>query len=344
MSSPSITLLDLKTGTQYPCPLPSDHPYRYAVALGNFDGVHAAHRELISTAINTACQRTALGHPTRAAAWCFRTLSSDYFSASPRGHLTTLEEKLSLFAACGLSYVFLVDFPSVRTLLPSDFIDIILRQYCAVEAVCCGFNYHFGRDGQGDSAMLFGACGALCTVLPCYRMREDGELCWDECENAPIISSSEIRRLLQIGSCEFAAKMLRRPYMVTSVVEYGKQLGRTLGLPTANQTIPPSKLIPKYGVYASVCVIDGVRYFGVSNIGCRPTVDGENTRVNCETHFLDFKGDLYGKELCVYLLHKLRDEIKFSDVNALRTAILSDIQKARQYVESPAALQLLKMI
>ena len=320
--SVAVYLLNLITGEHTPCPLPSDTPYRFVSALGNFDGVHLAHRRLLTQTIEIAKQRTGLGSPAVAAAFCFATPSGDYFSEKPQ-HLTTLSEKLALFAACGLRYAFIADFPSLRNLSPEQFINEILICHCATDAVVCGYNFHFGQNGQGDCNTLQQHFGENCTVLPRVDINLNG--------TPATVSSSAVRSLLLSGDCTAAAKMLCRPYALTAPVVHGKRLARSLGLPTANMLFPPKKLVPQHGVYAVRCFVDGKEYFGVSNVGYRPTVDGSDAILNCETHILGFAGDLYDKEITVNFCHKLRGEKRFDDIAALKAAILADIDAALAY-------------
>ncbi len=334
--SPSVILLNLVTGERLPCPLPSDTPLRFVTALGNFDGVHMAHRELLARTVTLANERSTYGISTAAAAFCFTAPSGDYFSDQLPQHLTTQEEKLSLFAACGLSYAFLADFPSLRDHTPEQFIKETLVSACATDAVVCGYNFRFGQRGMGDCKTLAGYFGKSCSVLPRIEAEVNGR--------RATVSSSAVRALLLAGDCAAAAQMLCRPYSFTAPVVHGKKLARSLGLPTANQFFPPKKLIPGHGVYATLCRIDGRAYFGVSNVGHRPTVDGEGTQINCETHILHFEGDLYGKEITVYFCQRLRGEMRFESVDALKAAILSDIERAEKYFASPTATTLLSSL
>ena len=128
--------------------------------------------------------------------------------------------------------------------------------------------------------------------------------------------------------------MLRDPYVLSGEVVHGKQLGRTLGFPTANLPIPAEKLLPCCGVYASFTLVDGEVYCGVSNVGKRPTVDAPTVSVNCETYLLHFSGDLYGKEIRVFLLHYLRGETAFPDLDTLKSTIARDVSRAEQLLRS----------
>jgi riboflavin kinase/FMN adenylyltransferase len=165
-------------------------------------------------------------------------------------------------------------------------------------------------------------------------MLPDGSISEEDFEaTAPIISSSEIRSLLLAGNIRAANDMRQRPYSLCGTVEYGKQLGRTIGFPTANLPFSANKIVPLYGVYATLCHVGSKCYRAVSNIGTRPTVDDDRV-ANCETHLLDFCDDLYGKEIEISFLEHLRPEQKFSSLDQLRAAIARDIAAAKTYFTS----------
>lgn len=149
-----------------------------------------------------------------------------------------------------------------------------------------------------------------------------------------MISASAIRTLLEAGAVEEAADLLGRPYAWEGVVVHGKALGRTIGVPTANLAIPPMMAAPARGVYAVLGYIEGQAegHIGVANVGVRPTVETGGI-ANCETHFLDPVGDIYGKRLTVLFLHRLRGERQFENLEALRARITQDAQEAKEYVQ-----------
>ncbi|NUQ00554.1 MAG: hypothetical protein HUU35_11935 [Armatimonadetes bacterium] len=142
------------------------------------------------------------------------------------------------------------------------------------------------------------------------------------------ISSRDIRRLLQQGDVAAAAELLGRPYQLTGEVVTGRQLGRTIGFPTANLAVHPRKIVPAHGVYAVVATVAEQRYPAVLNIGLRPTVSGEGESI--EVHLLDFTGDLYGADLTVEFVSRLRAERKFADLPALQAQIARDVLAARE--------------
>ncbi len=312
-----IRVYDLQRGEL--CDAPSGD---CVLALGNFDGVHSAHRALIHRAVHLANERTSV-RPCRSAVWCFDPPSSDFLGKS-QGHLTTLQEKLSAFADCGIDHAYLADFATLRSLSPDRFIDEMLKRHaCAVHAVC-GYHFRFGQGGAGDTVTLQHAFGQACVdVVP--------SICLPIAGQETVISASAVRASLARGDVEIAARLLGRPYSLTAPVAHGKQLGRVLGFPTINQDPPEGKLLPKNGIYVTRCYVDGEAFYGVTNVGRRPTVDGDSAAPNCETHILDLGRDLYGKSVTVEFLHRLRDEQKFDTVNSLKNAVMHDIEQAKKF-------------
>ncbi|MBR2847911.1 MAG: bifunctional riboflavin kinase/FAD synthetase [Clostridia bacterium] len=288
-----------------------------AVALGNFDGVHRGHQRLLSAVREIAARIPGCV----CAVWSFTTLAKD---ASSIPSLTTTEEKLRHIAASGVQYAILENFEDMRSLSPETFAISYLYEKLHCAAAVCGFNYRFGKGGAGDADLLsslLSPCGCSVTVVPPVVF--DGR----------VVSSTRIRAAVAEGDMEQAAALLGRPFSICLPVVHGRKLGRTIGLPTVNQTFPEGHIIPLRGIYACACTIDGCRYPSVSNVGVRPTVsDGD--KVNCETHIIGYNGDLYGESIRVEFYRRLRDEMKFSSVDELKEAIEKDILGARSYFEN----------
>ncbi|MBR3894992.1 MAG: bifunctional riboflavin kinase/FAD synthetase [Clostridia bacterium] len=290
-------------------------PDACVLCLGNFDGVHLAHQALLKKAVQLRNE-----HFSSAACgvFCFSSLSSDHLLATPPPHLSTTEQKAELFASCGMEYLFLADFSAVRNRSPEDFVEQILLGGCHCAVAVCGFNYKFGKGGVGTPDLLQKLLNAPVWVQE--EVKKDGKT----------VSSTEIRRLLLDGQAEEAAKLLTRPYSFTSEVIHGKALGQTIGVPTINQDFPKGMLIPRHGVYITDCEINGVHYRGVSNVGSHPTVDN-GAHVNCETHLLDFRSTVYGREVTVSFLKFLRPEKKFDSLESLCLQLQDDIRVAKEY-------------
>lgn len=285
-----------------------------AVALGNFDGVHRGHQRLFTRAKEAGCPVSA--------AWSFTSLAK---AVNPAPALTDIQSKLRLFAACGLDYAILEDFETIRSMTPAVFAMQYLPDQIRAGSVVCGFNFRFGKGGTGDAdALRKYLAGVNIPVIV-----ENPVLCQNR-----IVSSSAIRGCILDGNMESASELLGHPFSICFPVVRGKQFGRTIGIPTINQSFPKGHIIPRGGIYACTCNVGGDIFLGVANIGVRPTVTDGNVPVNCETHIIDYNGLLYGKEIQVEFYHRLRDEIRFENVQQLKNQVQQDIQKTIAYFEA----------
>lgn len=285
-----------------------------AVALGNFDGVHRGHQQLFFKA------KSAGG--AGSAAWTFTSLAKP---ASTVPFLTDTDTKLRLFAAYGLDYAVLEDFEAVRSQSPAEFAEDYLPGKIQAGSVVCGFNFRFGRGGVGDADAL----RAYLAPAGIPVMIEKPVL-WKN----RIVSSSAVRSCILDGDMDMAGELLGHPFSISFPVVRGKQLGRTIGIPTINQSFPVGHIIPKTGIYACSCNVGGDIFLGVANIGVRPTVTAGHAPINCETHIIDYNGLLYGKEIEVDFFHRLRDEVRFSDISQLKVQVQRDIQATIRYFET----------
>ena len=285
--------------------------------LGNFDGIHLGHLELIKEAV---VEGKRLG--LKVGVWTFEEHPMNALLGKRNAFLTSTEEKNEIFAENGLDYAIYESFDSVRNYTPEEFVDIILIQMLDCRSAVCGFNFRFGNNRTGTPEMLgklLGKTGRNVIVADAV------------CADKGVISSTAIRDAIEAGEIERANGMLGRPYSVNLPVVYGKQLGRTMGIPTINQVFPVDKVKLKNGIYASECLVDGKTFMGVSNVGFRPTVNNDNEDINCETHVIDYDGCLYDKKVKVSFYKRLRDEQKFDGVEELKKAIEKDIIAVREY-------------
>lgn len=306
---PSLNCISLKTFQ------PVKMPGECVLCLGNFDGVHIAHRALLSRGVQLRASR----YPGAACGvFCFYGLSTDTLLSEPVPHLCTDEDRLKRFRDEGMEYAILADFPELMNYTPERFLDDVLRDACHCVAAVCGFNYRFGKNGDGTPETLAHS-GLPVEVVPPVLF-----------EDSPV-SSTRIRNLISDGNVREAGLLLSVPYGFSSPVIHGKALGRKLGFPTLNQSFPPRLLIPKHGVYVSEALIDGKIYRGVSNVGLRPTVE-TGAPVNCETYLIDYDGaDLYRKTVPLSLLAYLREERKFPSPEELRKQIEKDVLFAKSF-------------
>lgn len=313
MSRITMTVLDLQNGNRQ---LAEDEiPSRtYSAALGCFDGVHLGHRALLRRACQAAEETGAAP-----AVWTF---SAPPFPARTK-QLTTLSEKLALFAACGIRYVFLSEFGQIRMLSPADFVSRVLVGQAHITTAVCGFNFRFGHRASGDAALLsslLSSHGRTLHITPAVRIGD-----------APV-SATRIRTLLSDGDPLAAAACLGRFFSVTLPVVHGKQLGRTIGAPTINQNPPPALQLPANGTYATAVSIDGTVYPAVTNIGTRPSVTQDDHLPNAETHIIGYRGWLYDRRVTVAFRRRLRDERHFPSLDALKAQIVSDIAASEQSI------------
>lgn len=285
------------------------------LCLGNFDGVHLAHRTLLREAKKLKAEKLT---ESKCGVFCFEKPSGDYFSQNPPKHLTTLQQKLQHFADEGMDFALIADFGNLKDLSPEEFIKNVLLEQCGCKATVCGYNYRFGKGGIGNCELLkqFFAHDNTIVVPAIYQ---DGDT----------VSSTRIRALLKAGKVKEANSLLTVPFSITAPVEHGKGLGRRLGAPTFNQIPPQEMVIPAHGVYLTRCLIDNKSYYGLTNVGTHPTVDVD-ANVNFETHLLDFEGDLYQKELFVEFLDFIRPEQRFNNAEALQEQIQKDINTVKE--------------
>ena len=288
------------------------------VTIGVFDGVHLGHQAIMSQ-VRFAAQELGV----RSVAVTFDRNPQELVHPShPVPYICTLRQKLALIEQQGIDAALVL--PLERKLLdmPAEqFVTEILHgKLCAVKLVV-GANFRFGK-GRAGSAQLLKKMGKELgfevTAVP--QVMADGRT----------VSSTAIRRLIMEGKIEFANWMLGRPFSLEGTVVAGEEIGRTLGYPTANIQPAERQIVPGKGVYAVATSLEGRRWAGVANIGIRPTVGGQKSSI--EVYILDFSGKIYGRELEVDFLHRLRDEVKFPDAEALKAQIASDVQQAKQMI------------
>ncbi len=299
-----------------------------AVTIGNFDGVHIGHQHLIKTVCDRAHGGQANGDQAdttslRACAVSFEPLPVEYFLPQDKHpkRLTTCREKITRLACHGLDQLLLLRFNHTLANSSADqFIKTVLIDGLNTRYLLIGDDFRFGKDRRGTFETLQQASSHYGFTLK----RAETLNFADE-----RVSSTRIRSLLTDGNLTTAAELLGRDYSIEGRVEFGAQLGRTIGFPTANIALkglnPPLR-----GVFAvSVTGFGNQTQQGIANVGVKPTVKG--VRLSLEVHLLDFKADLYGRRLRISFLHKLRDEKKFAGIDELKAAIATDEQNARQW-------------
>ena len=286
-------------------------------ALGFFDGVHLGHQKLLSQ-----CCALATEYDCGTAAITFDRHPKSLFTDKPTVLISTIPDRELLLRRYGMEHVRVLPVTRETMGLPwRQFIDLLLEEGAA--GFVCGDDFRFGAKGEGNAEKLQTLCAEL--GLPCRVVPEQ------TVDNIRI-SSTYIRRQIETGDMATAVRFLGHPYTLTGTVVRGQQLGRTLGIPTANLHLPAGLAIPKFGVYACCVLIEGHRYPAVTNIGTRPTVEGQGITV--EPWILDFSGDLYGKSITLECYRFLRSEQKFPSLEALQAEIRKNADETRRYLAS----------
>jgi riboflavin kinase / FMN adenylyltransferase len=282
------------------------------MALGNFDGIHIGHRVIIEETVKQSMSRG-----LKSSVLLLNPHPSQLLAKEKKPFLlTTITDKRAMFKKIGVDCVFIEDFDSDFALLsPEGFVQKYLVDKYRVGGVVVGFDYSFGHKGQGNTQQLLELGqreGFSVTVREAVSI--EGET----------VSSSLIRKKLTQGLMEDAALFLGDPYHIHGEVIPGSRLGRTLGFPTANLQVDPAILLPKKGVYLTTAFYQGKTYPSLTNVGFKPTVAGNHLSV--EIHLLNFSGNLYGQELIITFLQRIRDERVFKDTTELKEQIARDIR------------------
>lgn len=297
-----------------------------AIALGNFDGIHQGHRQVIQPALDAATSFTA--ERVYATVVTFNPHPQEFFSGQPRCLLTPLPEKVAELKLLGIEQLVLLPFDrELANLSPPEFVERILVTRLQAKQVSVGADFCFGRQRAGTATELQRLAldyGVAATVAPLQELNGDR------------ISSSRIRQALLAGDLLRVKQLLGHPYRLLGEVVVGQQLGRTIGFPTANLKLPPEKFLPRQGVYAVRVGIGSeaspeltmpLALTGVMNLGQRPTVGGVHQTI--EVHILGWAGDLYGNHLVVSLEAFIRPEQKFSSLEELKLQIQKDCAIAK---------------
>ncbi len=289
---------------------------KYIYALGFFDGVHLGHQALLA-----ACRRLATAYGCSPAAITFDRHPKSLFTDRTTVLISTIPDRALLLSRYGMEDVKVL--PVTREVMGQPWLSF-LESFCREGAAgfVCGDDFHFGHKGEGNAEKLAAFCRDRelpCTVVPEQAL---GDI---------RISSTYIRRQIETGDMATAVKFMGHPYTLTGTVVPGRQLGRRLGIPTANLHLPAGLAIPRFGVYACCVLIDGKRYPAVTNIGTRPTVEGEGITV--EPWILDYAGDLYGREITIEFYKFLRPERKFPSLEALQAEIHRNARETRLVVQ-----------
>ena len=237
----------------------------------------------------------------------------------------TTRQKLDAFKNAGLDGVYICDFESVYRLTPDEFVQNILYGRCSCIGAVCGFNFTFGRNASGNHETL--------RTLLSSKGHPVSVIC-PVVKNGITVSSSLIREQIENGRCEIATELLGKPFSIVHTIVHGKNLGVKLGFPTINHIVNETdeQITPMRGVYATKVIIGEKLYYGVTNVGKRPTVSKSEV-ITCETHLIDVDkdSDFYGDDAAVFFIHMLREEKRFNSFEELSNAISEDVDNAKAY-------------
>ena len=292
------------------------------IALGFFDGVHLGHAALLRRTVEAAAQRG-----VTPAVFTFDRPPKEVVTGVPCPLINSAEDRRELVRRLyGIQEVIMVPFDREMMTTPWDkFVtDSLVGRYHAVHLVA-GHDHHFGHKNQGSPELLQEKCAELglgCDIIPKVEV------------GGITVSSTYIRRLVELGQISRANRFLGHPHTLTGSVRHGRGIGSSRLYPTANLIIPPHVLVPSHGVYVTRATLpEGASYAAVTNVGTRPTVDN-GTDITVEACLLDFEGDLYGKTLRLEFFEHLRDEVRFDSLDALKAQIAADAEATRRYFAS----------
>lgn len=292
------------------------------MTLGTFDGVHIGHKKIIEKLLQSAEETGS------------ESLILSFFphprmvlqESSEIQLLNTLDEKIELLSQTGLDHLIIHPFDETFSRLTAEeFVSNILVERFNIGKIIIGYDHRFGRNRTAniDDLIVFG-----------NEYGFDVEQISAQEVDAVSVSSTKIRKALLEGNMKLANEYLGYPYVLTGTVVQGKQLGRTIGFPTANLHIAENyKLVPKNGVYVVKSIIESQTFFGMMNIGTNPTTDNSDS-VKIEVYFFDFDADIYGRKIRISILHHLRDEAKFDSLDALKDAIAGDQAASQKFLDS----------
>lgn len=287
-------------------------------ALGFFDGVHLGHQALLKTCCKLAEQLGA-----QPSAITFQQHPQSLFSQYPPKLINTNDDRLRLLRQYGIGPVRF--YPVTRDVMGMSceaFLEELIT--CGAVGFVCGSDFRFGNRGEGNAEKLEAFCKERNLV---FRVVGDQML------DGLRVSSTHIRSLLEQGKMEQAVRFLGHPHILTGEVVEGRKIGRTIGIPTANLTVPNEVVQLRHGVYACKARVEGKIFLAVTNVGNRPTVGGH--RVTVEPWLLDFNGDLYGKALILEFYSFLRSERKFDSLEDLKAEIQKNAQQTRDFFRKP---------
>jgi len=287
------------------------------ITIGTFDGVHVGHKKILNQ-LNELKKKT--GYQTLVFTFDPHPRKVLFPEQKDLKLITSTHEKIKLISEKGIDYVLVYPFSKKFSEISSDFyIENILVKKLGAKIIIIGYDHKFGKNREGDI-----------NVLKSNAAKYGFEVVEISAEDIDSInvSSTQIRKAIDEGDIDLANKFLGHEYFITGMVTEGKKLGRTIGYPTANIKITDhDKLLPKIGVYAVKVIELGKEYGGMLNIGTNPTTDTDN-KIKIEVNIFDFNKDIYGENITIKFVKRLRDEVKFANLEELKKQLLDDKVKS----------------
>ncbi len=290
------------------------------ITIGNFDGLHKGHQELIKRSVSCAKNNN-----LKSVVFTFSNHPLNFFRPNSIKNIITNKEKINILKSFGVDIIINIVFNEDMTKISSyDFVEKTLVEKLNAKKIVVGHDFTFGRNKEGDVKTLID-----------LSKKFNFEV--DVIEEINIlkrrISSTYIRELIKDGYVDKINDYLGRNYNVSGKVIHARKIGRTIGFPTANMLVDESILIPKNGIYATKVFIKDKEFIGATNIGFNPTVNGKNLSI--ETNILDFDEDIYGEIIKIEFLERIRDEKKFSGIDELKKQLKKDVNFIRnKYIEN----------
>jgi riboflavin kinase/FMN adenylyltransferase len=289
-----------------------------AVTIGMFDGLHLGHLKVIQGCLDVSKQ-----HNLKSCVITFSNHPADHFTGKRNELLMPMQEKIQAFELIGIDYLIILPFDSYIVELPAyNFIQDQLINRLKAQKVVLGYDNHFGKNREGSISYIQAHFKAQIEAISIDVARVDDI----------IVSSSQIKKYLSEGDVIKAKSMLDSPYSVSGLVVHGNQNGRKIGFPTANMALnADNKFIPQLGVYLCRVQLKEGTFFGLTNMGYRPTLNKDDG-IHIETHILNFEGDIYGQAIEIQFIEKIRSEMRFDSFDELKNQIAADLTWANQYL------------
>ncbi|WP_296644926.1 bifunctional riboflavin kinase/FAD synthetase [Romboutsia sp. 13368] len=279
------------------------------VTIGNFDGLHRGHKVLIEKTTEYAKENS-----ISSVVFTFKNHPVNYFRPNSVKNIITNSEKIEILKSMNVDYIINIPFDEYMTKISGhDFIKEILLDTLGAKKIIVGHDFTFARNKEGNTKLLkelskkYGFELEIINPIKLDNVR---------------ISSTNIRDLISNGDVDKAYKYLGRYYKLSGKVIHARKIGRTIGFPTANISIDEDMIVPKVGIYATKVYINGKTYYGATNVGYNPTVNGKNLSI--ETNILEFNDDIYGKTITIEFLERIRDEKKFNGIEELKIQLQKD--------------------